>query len=172
MTPAALAEIKRENQKGQSIIEITLITPLLLVALYIPVDFGISLFVGNLTQTAAREGARIGSGLQLEGTVPNLYFSSTEAGYVKNEVFSRLPNYLTDRKVTVTFYSGTTCMQFLEVTANGRYNFFLYRLMRLIGVTAPDFITISRTTQMYYKYQPFVNSTYCTSPTTYGPYSS
>ena len=51
------------NQSGQSIVEIALITPLLLIALYIPADFGVSFFMGNLLQTAAREGARIGSGL-------------------------------------------------------------------------------------------------------------
>ena len=172
MNPATLAETKRKNQSGQSIIEMTLITPLLLIALYVPVDFGISLFVGNLTQTAAREGARIGSGLQLDGTVPNLIFSSAEAGFVKTEVFNRLPNYLTDRNVTVIFYSGTTCMQFIEVKAQGRYNFLLYRLMRLAGLTVPDSMTISRTTQMYYKYQPYTNNDYCTAATTYGPYSS
>src|SRR4026209_474393 len=95
---------RRNHQSGQSIVEITLITPLLLIALYVPVDFGISFFIGNLTQTAVREGARIGSGLQKSGTVPNLIFSSAEASTVKTEVFSRLPNYLTNKSVTVTFY--------------------------------------------------------------------
>ena len=172
MNPAIIAKTKRKNQKGQSIVEVTLITPLLLVALYVPVDFGISFFVGNLTQNAAREGARIGSGLQLDGTVPNLIFSSAEANFVKTEVFNRLPNYLTNRRVTVTFYSGTACMQFIEVTAQGQYDFSLYRMMRLFGASAPNAMAISRTTQMYYKYQPYVNNDYCTGATTYGPYSS
>jgi hypothetical protein len=65
-------KIKLYDQTGQSIIEITLITPLLLAALYVPVDFGISFFIGNLTQVAVREGARVGSGLQKSGSVPNL----------------------------------------------------------------------------------------------------
>lgn len=171
MRMAVLPKTKR-NQRGQSIVEITLITPLLLAALYVPVDFGISLFVGNLTQTAAREGARIGSGLQLEGTVPNLTFSSAEAGFVKTQVFNRLPNYLANKTVTVTFYNGTSCMQFIEVTAQGQYNFSLYRMIRLFGGSAPAAMTISRTTQMYYKYQPYTNNDYCTAATTYGPYSS
>ena len=170
MNPATIA--KRKNQRGQSIVELTLITPLVLIALYVPVDFGISFFVGNLTQSAAREGARIGSGLQLDGTVPNLIFSSAEAKFVKTEVFNRLPNYLTDKKVTVTFYSGTACMQFIEVSAQGQYDFSLYRMMRLFGASAPNSMTISRTTQMYYKYQPYTNNDYCTAPTSYGPYSS
>lgn len=163
---------KQNTQAGQSIVEITLITPLLLVALYVPVDFGISFFIGNLTQTAVREGARIGSGLQKSGSVPNLIFSSAEANTVKTEVFSRLPNYLTNKSVTLTFYSGAACLEFLQVSAQGNYNFSLYRVMRLFGLTAPTSMTISRTTQMSYKYQPYMNNDYCTVPTTFGPYSS
>jgi Flp pilus assembly protein TadG len=163
---------KHACQRGQSIIEITLITPLLLIALYIPADFGIAFFMGNLTQNAAREGARIGSGLSKRGKVPNLIFDSTHATTVKDEVFSRLPGHLTNTTVTVTFYSGTDCMEFIEVTAQGDYNFFLYQLMRLFGATVPDSATISRTTQIRYNYQQYTNTTYCTGSTTYGPYSS
>jgi Flp pilus assembly protein TadG len=170
MNPVSENTIKLKNQRGQSIIEISLITPLLLIALYVPADFGVAFFIGNLTQNAAREGARIGSGLQKSGDPPDLTFSSTEASTVKTEVFSRMPNALTGKAVTVTFYTGTACMEFLEVTAKGDYQFFLYQLMRLFGGTAPDSVTLSRTTQMHYKYQPYGNNDYCTGATTYGPY--
>ena len=160
------------KQKGQSIVEISLMTPLLLIALYIPVDFGVALFMGNLTQNATREGARIGSGLQKSGKAPDLIFSSTQANTVKTEVFSRLPSFLTNQTVTVTFYTGTACMEFLEVTAQGDYNFFLYQLMRSLGGTAPNSITISRTTQIRYTYQQYTNSDHCVAATSYGPYSS
>ena len=160
------------SQRGQSIIEISLITPLLLIALYIPADFGIAFYMGNLTQNAAREGARIGSGLSKSGSAPNLVFASTQANTVKTEVINRLPDYLTSKAVTVRFYSGTACMEFIEVTAQGDYNFFLYKLMRLFGSTTPNSVTISRTTQIRYNYQQYTNSAYCTASTTYGPYSS
>ena len=167
-----LIRTKLSRQRGQSIIEISLITPLLLIALYIPADFGVAFYMGNLTQNAAREGARIGSGLQKSGQVPNLVFSSAEAGIVKTEVISRLPNYLTNKTVTVTFYTGTACMEFVEVTAQGQYKFFMYQLMRLFGGNAPNSRIISRTTQMHFKYQPYINNDYCTGATTYGPYSA
>ena len=160
----------RKNQTGQSLVEISLITPLLLIALYIPADFGVSFFMGNLIQTAAREGARVGSGLQKSGSVPSLVFSSAEANTVKTEVVSRLPAYLTNKTVKITFYTGTACMEFVEVTAQGQYKFFMYQLMRLFGANAPNSVTISRTTQMHYKYQPYQNNDYCTGATTYGPY--
>jgi Flp pilus assembly protein TadG len=167
---------KRAGQRGQSIIEITLITPLLLIALYIPADFGIGFYMGNLVQNAAREGARIGSGLQKSdvsnGGQPNLVFGTANANTVKDAVFSRLPGVLDNKLVTVKFYQGTTCMNFIEVTAQGDYNFFLYKLMGLFGSTVPDFVTISRTTQIRHNYQQYTNSDYCTASTTYGPYSS
>jgi len=165
-------EVKRHHQRGQSTVEIALITPLLLIALYIPADFGIAFFVGNLTQNAAREGARIGSELQMSGTAPSLYFGSTQVNTVKKAVLNRMPAFLSNKSVTVTFYDGTSCMEFIQVTAQGDYNFFLYQLMRLFGGTTPDFITISRTTQMRFTYQPYTNTDYCTTATTYGPYSS
>jgi Flp pilus assembly protein TadG len=160
------------NQRGQSIVEISLITPLLLIALYIPADFGVSFFRANLVQTAAREGARIGSGLQKSGSVPNLFFSTAEADTVKTEVINRLPAYLTNKTVTVTFYTGTACMEFVEVTAQGQYKFLMYQLIRLFGGNTPNSISISRTTEMHYKYQPYINDSYCTTATTYGPYSA
>ena len=162
-------QVKRNNQRGQAIVEIAVVTPLLLIALYIPADFGIAFFIGNLTQTAAREGARIGSTLQKNS---DLTYDSTQVSTIRTEVFNRLPNLLSNRAVTVKFYTGTSCMEFVEVTAEGRYHYFLYKLMRMFGATVPDFVTLSRTTQLRYVYQPYTNTDYCTTPTTYGPYSS
>lgn len=169
MNQATENETKWNSQTGQSIIEIALITPLLLIALYIPADFGIAFLMGNFTQNAAREGARVGTGLQLSGTAPDLIFDSTQADAVKTAVSSRMPVFLSNRKVTVKFYNGTACMKFIEVTAQGDYNFFLYQLIRLFGGTAPNFVTISRTTQMRYTYQRYADTAYCTTPATYGP---
>lgn len=162
-------DIQRNHQRGQSLVEVALITPLLLIALYIPADFGIAFFVGNLTQNAAREGARIGSTLQKNS---DLVYDSTQANTIKTAVFNRLPGLLKNKTVTVKFSTGTGCMEYVEVTAQGQYNFFLYHLMRLFEATVPDSVTISRTTQLRYVYQQYTNTDYCTGIATYGPYTS
>jgi Flp pilus assembly protein TadG len=172
MNQVSKNESKQNNQRGQSLVEVALITPLLLIALYVPFDFGVAFFMGHFTQNAAREGARIGSGLQKSGSVPNLTFGSTQANTVKTEVFNRMPALLLNKSVTVKFHDGTACMQFIEVTAQGQYNFFLYQLMRFFGATVPDTVTISRTTQLRYTYQQYMNNDYCAGSTTYGPYSA
>jgi Flp pilus assembly protein TadG len=162
-------------QRGQSVVELALVTPLLLVALAIPFDFGIALFMANLTQNAAREGTRIGAELQKTGgSDPNFNYTTTEATTVKNAVLSRMPNSLTNKTVNVKFYEGTapTCVEYVQVTAQGNYNFFLYQLLRQLGFGAPNSILISRTTQMRYTYQPFDNTAPCSTTSVNQNYTS
>src|SRR5262245_24630152 len=150
----------RRKQRGQSIVEMTLITPLVLIALYIPADFGIAFLTAHLTQNAVREGARIGSGLT--SGYPGIPIIGIHGITIKNAVLARLPERLSSPSVNVKFYfasEAATCMQVVEVTATGTYNYSLYHLMELFGVTVPTSETISRTTQMRYNYQRPENNT-------------
>ena len=47
------------TNRGQALVEFTLVFLLLLVVAWIPADFGLAFFTGQLAQNAAREGARI-----------------------------------------------------------------------------------------------------------------
>jgi Flp pilus assembly protein TadG len=142
------------HHRGQSIVEISLITPLLLVALYVPADFGIAMFTAHLTQNAVREAARIGVSTKDP-------FDAAAADAVGDEALARLPTLLGSRTVTVNYYgpATATCMQSVQVTAQGAYNFSLYGLMRLLGFTAPSSLTINRGTRMWYEFQPVTNVT-------------
>lgn len=160
--------------KGQSILELTLITPLLLVALYVPFDFGIAIFAGYLTQNTARDGARIASRTRA--------LNDTAAVSVATQVFGTMPNLLTNpnKQVTVRYYSGTpaNCVEFVEVVARGTYNYTLYRFIAFVGLTPPAPRLVTRTTRVQYEYQPFQNgglsttTTFCSTamPTATGTY--
>ena len=50
--------VKQEN-KGQALVEFTLIFMLFLIVSFIPADFGLAFLTGQLAQNASREGARI-----------------------------------------------------------------------------------------------------------------
>ena len=141
------------NHKGQSIVEIALITPLLLVALYVPADFGIAFFTAHLTQNAVREAARIGA-----STDP---FNNTN---IQNEALNRMPAYLTLPTATATLHDtgAADCAKFVEVVAQGNYTYGLYKVMRLFGGTAPDNVLIRRSAFMRYEFQPVTNNTPCT----------
>src|ERR671919_766283 len=49
----------RLNNKGQALVEFTLIFILLLIVAWIPADFGLAFYTSQLAQNASREGARI-----------------------------------------------------------------------------------------------------------------
>jgi Flp pilus assembly protein TadG len=155
----------KSNARGQSIVEISLITPILLVALYIPADFGIAFFSAHLTQNAVREAARIAVSTKDP-------FDSAAATAIRNEVLTRLPTGLTAKNATVRYYGGgpANCMRFVEVAAGGSYNYFLYQIMRLFGSTVPNLVTITRTSRMRYEFQPVTNVIpVCTTVTVEAP---
>jgi hypothetical protein len=161
----------KKREKGQSLVEIALITPLLLGALMVAVDFGIAFYMGNLVAVAARDGARIGSQLEKSGkTDPaNPEFAVADAAIVSNRVQNRIPRYLTGRQVIVTFYEDDAgvgppaCSESIEVQVSGNYNFTLYRLMNLLGANVPASRTLTRSTRMRYNYQRYEQNTTCTS---------
>ena len=161
---------KGRKEKGQSIVEITLITPLLLGALMVVVDFGIAFYMANLIAVAARDGARIGS--QLEKTdkndADNWNFKVEDAAIVSNKMQNTIPRYLTGRQVIVTFYEDgpvvgpPACSESVEVQVSGNYNFTLYRLMNLLGANAPASRTLTRSTRMRYNSQRYEQNVTCT----------
>jgi Flp pilus assembly protein TadG len=144
---------KNIGRKGQSVVELALIAPLLLVALYIPADFGIAMFTAHLTQNAVREAARI-------GVSTKTVFNNSAAIAIANDGLSRLPNRLSGATVTVNYYgpATATCMQSVEVTATGDYSYFFYRLMNIFGASVPPSVQITRTSRMRYEFQPVTNS--------------
>ena len=154
------------NCKGQSIVEITLITPLLLVALYVPFDFGMAMFTGHITQSAVRDGARVASTTDV--------MTNAKAAILATQVYSNLPQLLvsgsTTKQVTVKYFATgvANCSQYVEVRAQGTYNFFLYRLIALMGFSAPSPIPLARTTRMRYEFQPDANTGNCATATATG----
>jgi hypothetical protein len=162
---------KGRKQKGQSMVEISLITPILLGALMVAVDFGIAFYMGNLIAVAARDGARIGSQLEKSYRVDaaNPDFDVTDAAIVSNKVQNRIPRYLTGRQVIVTFYEDDApvgpwpCSESIEVQVSGNYTFTLYRLMNFLGADVPASRTLTRSTRMRYNYQRYEQNATCTS---------
>ena len=58
-----LIDKPRRRSNGQSIVEMTLLVPLVFATLYIPADFGVAFFTAHLVQNATREAARIGASM-------------------------------------------------------------------------------------------------------------
>jgi Flp pilus assembly protein TadG len=144
------------RSKGQSIVELTLLTPLILAALYIPADFGIAFYTAHLVQNATREAARIGASM-------NPFVQTT----VENEATNRLPTgrFVVTSPVTADLDgdSASTCMRRVRVTVTGEYSPFLYQLINLVvpGASVSP-ISITRSTAMRFDSQPLTNTGSCT----------
>ena len=147
------------NRKGQSIVELALITPIVLVALYVPFDFGVSIYAGHLTQNVARDGARRVATTDL--------LDNDKATTLATQIAGNLPSLLTSgsttKRVTVNYYAtGANCAKSVEVIAQGTYNYFWYRLIGFLGLAPQSQLGIVRTTKMRYEFQPDTNSGACT----------
>ena len=152
------------NPQGQSIIEITLITPLLLAALYVAMDFGILFFTAHYTQNAVREASRIGAIMPdcaIDATVPCVgtvtQSCSAATAAAVQEACNRLPQALTGASVEVTLtgsYYPATCMREVKVKASGTYNYGFYRAMALMGFPVSPTTSVARSADARYQGQP------------------
>jgi Flp pilus assembly protein TadG len=157
--------------RAQALVEIALITPLLLVALYVAMDFGILFFTSHYTQTAVREAARIGAILPdcaINGAVPCVTTVAAQscpgANKVVQEACARLTNRLTGATVAVTLtgvYYPATCMREVRVTASGTYQYALYRVIALFGMPLPTSLTLTRSAAARYQGQPVTATGAC-----------
>ncbi len=150
-----MKEKLNRRSKGQSIVELTLLTPLMLAALYIPADFGIAFYTAHLVQNATREAARIGASMNP--------FDPTA---VENEATNRLPTgRFVASSVTANLNgnSTSTCMRRVLVTVSGTYSPFLYQLINLAvpGANVGTTISITRSTAMRFDSQPLANTGSC-----------
>jgi Flp pilus assembly protein TadG len=160
------------NTQGQSIVELSLITPLLLAALYVAIDFGILFSTSHYTQNAVREASRIGSIMPdcaIDGTVPCVgtvtQSCSAATATVVQEACNRLPQALAGASVTVTLtglYYPATCMREVKVSASGTYNYGFYSVMALMGFSVSPTTTVARSADARYQGQPVTVTGVCT----------
>jgi Flp pilus assembly protein TadG len=142
--------------RGQALVEFSLIFVLLLVVTWIPADFGLGLYTGQLAQSASREGARIAA------ADPNLVSgsctmpcSSAPAGTALKATADRMSAaLLPSASITVTYpFAGAACNREVRVSVAGTYNFAFYQLLRLLGQSVPNTTNIVRVTDMRWEHQ-------------------
>jgi|SRR6516225_4949992 Flp pilus assembly protein TadG len=138
----------KNNNRGQSIVEITLLTPLVMIALYIPIDFGMMYHTAHRVQNAVRESARMAA-----STDP---FSQSA---MNADLDSRLTSYtVSSRSVNLYQTSPANCTKVVTATATISYPFFFYRMMRWFGVNIPATQAITRSTTLRSQFQPITNA--------------
>jgi len=148
------------TSEGQAMVEFIIGLILLIVVAWIPADFGLAFYTSQIAQNAAREGARIAAAdptLVAGNTTCNMP-ACYSFGNIFNETAARLPAaLLTGASITVQYPSPAstgTCNQRVLVRVQGQYNFFFYRVLRLIGGSVPDSVPVNRTTELRWEHQP------------------
>ena len=147
------------TSNGQAMVEFTLAFILLIIIAWIPADFGLAFYTSQIAQNAAREGARIAAAdtnLAAGNTTCNMP-ACYSFGNIFNETAARLPAaLLTGASITVQYPapgSSGTCNQRVRVRVQGQYNFFFYRVLRLLGAPVPPSVTVDRSTEMRWEHQ-------------------
>jgi Flp pilus assembly protein TadG len=153
--------------KGQALVEFTLIFILLLVIAWIPADFGLAFYTGQLAQNGAREGARIAAADPKlgSGTLPGVTWTTSCtmpscSGNILSETAARISSaLLSSATITVTLDPDSVlgappkCDRNVTVTVSGTYNYFFYQLLGALGNTVPDTLNIVRSTSMRWEHQ-------------------
>ena len=131
------------KSKGQALVEMTLLLPLILLFVGGLTDVGLAFYVGTSMENAVREGARLAA-------------SGMSSANVKTEVANRVvakglfTGGFTASGVTVTgpvtlSTSCTGAQQQVTVTASGTYN---YMFLRLAGISST---TMARSESMRFE---------------------
>jgi Flp pilus assembly protein TadG len=149
---------RRNHCTGQALVEFTLVFLIFLVVAWIPADFGLAFYTGQMALNASREGARVAAASD-----------PVDTAEIVTETCKRLSSALltdpggvgtscpanSNARVSVGT-TGGTCNQTITVTVRGNYNFFFYRILRLLvgnAVVPNNFVTIVQSTAMRWEHQ-------------------
>jgi Flp pilus assembly protein TadG len=155
------------GSSGQAAVEFTLVFLLFLVIAWIPADFGLGFYTGQLAQNAAREGARIaasdpelGSGTIRGETWTTSCTMPSCSGNILGETAARISSaLLPGATITVTLEPDSVppatpiCDRNVTVSIVGTYKYFFFHLLRALGITTPDNLNIQRSTSMRWEHQ-------------------
>lgn len=143
------------NGKGQAPVEFTLAFILLLIVAWIPADFGLALYTGQMALNASREGARIGAAERnlVTGTTSCVMPCASETGVLRATADRMSTALMPGATLRFTLGGGATCHRLVTVEISGQYRFFFYQVLRLLGFDVPNSTTISRSTSMRWEHQ-------------------
>jgi hypothetical protein len=159
LLPSIASKIAQRNSRGQTLVEFTLVFVLLLVIAWIPADFGLAFYTGQLALNASREGARIASAdriLTPGSCILGGSCSSAPAGSPLKATADRLSSaLLPGATITVSVIAANppgSCTQMVRVRVDGNYNYFFYQLLTLMGFSTNP-TNIVRQTDMRWEHQ-------------------
>ena len=143
------------GRSGQTLVEFSLVFVLLVVVAWIPADFGLAFYTGQIALNASREGARIAAAERNLATVvpASCTMPCTGAPDVLRATADRMSSaLLPGATVSVNLQGGTSCDRTVNVTIAGEYRYFFYHVLQLMGFNILNPVPVIRSTSMRWEH--------------------
>jgi Flp pilus assembly protein TadG len=142
-----------KDEKGGSLIEFAIISPLLFVILFGIIEFGILLYDKAMITNASREGARLGIVYSHPDRISDADIKQAVKNYCENHLISfGTGSNLLDSDITITppgDRNGLTPGSSLTVNVQYRFNFLVFsNVLALIGGNMGNLVTLNSETVM------------------------
>jgi Flp pilus assembly protein TadG len=159
------AQRSKHARSGQALVEFTLVFMLMLVVAWIPADFGLAFYTGQLTLNAAREGARIAAASnpidEAEVAAETCKRASMALFRDPGSSYGTSCAPYSRARVEIVFpvappgapTGWASCNQQVEVTVTGDYNYTFYQFLRFFGAPIEPTVRIERSTKMRWEHQ-------------------
>jgi len=141
------------GRSGQTLVEFSLVFVLLVVVAWIPADFGIAFYTGQIALNASREGARIAAAERNLASESCTMPCNGATGVLKATADRMSSALLPGATVSVDLQSGTSCDRTVNVTITGEYRYFFYHVLQLMGFDILNPVPVVRSTSMRWEHQ-------------------
>ena len=140
--------------KGQALVEFTLIFILMLIVAWVPVDFGLAMYSSQIALNASRDGARIAAADPTLAADQQCTMPCAGATGILDRVADRMRGaFLKGATIRIERVAGGTCNEQVRATVSGTYRFFFYRLLGWFGLGTANNPTIARVSEMRWEHQ-------------------
>src|SRR4029079_15651732 len=121
------------DESGQTIVEFSLVLVLLVVVAWIPADFGLAFYTGQIALNASREGARIAAAERNLTSDSCIMPCAGATGVVKATADRMSSALLPGATISVELEDKAACYRAVTVRIRGEYRYFFYNLLQLMG---------------------------------------
>jgi len=140
------------GRSGQTLVEFSLVFVLLVVVAWIPADFGLAFYTGQIALNASREGARIAAAERNISPGNCTMPCSAETGVLKATA-DRMSTALLPGAIVTVALEGSACDQRVSVKIAGEYRYFFYHVLQLMGFDILNPVPVVRSTSMRWEHQ-------------------
>lgn len=147
--------IRDSSRSGQTLVEFTLVFVLFVVVAWIPADFGLAFYTGQIALNASREGARIAAADRNLAS-DSCTMPCAGKGGILRATADRMGSALLPAaliEVELQPEPGTKCDRLVTVTISGSYRYFFYNILNFMGINVLNPVPVVRSTSMRWEHQ-------------------